>query len=107
MEQSSSSPNKEPLIISVSPNPQSEFKNEDRPSNGRRSYYLQIDYLSKDQFREDVYYLQSKGFDKKMITKVYILLKPKTKEQAEHMMTPVKGIYPHEFYASKRSSSNK
>ena len=23
------------------------------------------------------------------------------------MMTPVKGIYPHEFYASKRSSSNK
>lgn len=107
MEQSSSSPNKEPLIISVSPNPQSELKNEDRPSNGRRSYYPQIDYLSKDQFREDVYYLQSKGFDKKMLTKVYILLKPKSKEQAENMMTPVKGIYPHEFYASKRSSSNK
>ena len=107
MEKSSSSLNQEPLIISVSPNPQFDSTNEDRPSNGIRSYYPKIDYLSKDQFREDVDYLQSKGFDKKMITKVYILLKPKTKEQAEHMMTPVKGIYPHEFYPSKRSSSNK
>ena len=50
MEKSSSSPNQEPLIISVSPNPQFDSTNEDRPSNGRRSYYPQIDYLSKDQF---------------------------------------------------------
>ena len=64
------------------------------------------DYMSKDKYREELEYLKSKGFDEKMITKVYILLKPKSKEVAQLLMTPLNGIYPHQFYLSKRSSSN-
>ena len=50
------------------------------------------DYMSKDKYREELEYLKSKGFDEKMITKVYILLKPKSKEVAQLLMTPLNGI---------------
>lgn len=98
--------NTDALIISVNQNSNSDAKNISRPSTERKSFYPQIDYMSKDKYREELEYLKSKGFDEKMITKVYILLKPKCKEVAELLMTPLNGIYPHQFYLSKRSSSN-
>ena len=98
--------NTDALIISVNPNSNTDAKNPSRPSTERKSFYPQIDYMSKDKYREELEYLKSKGFDEKMITKVYILLKPKSKEVAQLFMTPLNGIYPHQFYLSKRSSSN-
>ena len=76
------------------------------PSTGRKSHYPQSDIIMKDKYREDMEYLRNKGYEQKMIEKVYILLKPKTKEQAESLMTPVDGIYSHKFYVSKRSSNH-
>ena len=98
--------NTDALIISVNQNSNTDAKNPSRPSTERKSFYPQIDYMSKDKYREELEYLKSKGFDEKMITKVYILLKPKSKEVAQLFMTPLNGIYPHQFYLSKRSSSN-
>ena len=98
--------NTDALIISVNQNSNTDAKNPSRPSTERKSFYPQIDYMSKDKYREELEYLKSKGFDEKMITKVYILLKPKSKEVAQLFMTPLNGIYPHQFYLSKCSSSN-
>lgn len=98
--------NRDSLIISVNSNSNFDAKKEDRPSNERKSFYPQIDYMSKDSFKEDVEYLKSMGFDEKMIIKVYILLKPKSTRQAELLMTKQEGFYIHRFYVSKRSTND-
>ena len=64
-------------------------ENKERPSTARKSYYPQSDSIMKDKYRKDMEYLRNKGYEQKMIEKVYILLKPKTKEDAEKLMTPV------------------
>ena len=40
------------------------------------------------------------GFDKKMINKVYILLRPENIERAIDYMTEIEGIYQHDFIST-------
>ena len=46
------------------------------------------------------------GFSQKMINKVYIILKPESIERAIDIMTPINGIYYHDFYENKKGNSD-
>ena len=46
------------------------------------------------------------GFEKKMINKVYILLRPENIERAIDYMTEINGIYQHNFLASNNPKEN-
>ena len=50
--------------------------------------------------KADIELLKSMGFDKKMINKVYILLRPENIERAIDYMTEIDGIYQHDFIES-------
>ena len=50
--------------------------------------------------KTDIDLLCQMGFDKKMINKVYILLRPENIERAIDYMTEIDGIYQHDFIAS-------
>ena len=50
--------------------------------------------------KSDIDLLVQMGFDKKMINKVYILLRPENIDRAIDYMTDVDGIYQHDFLAS-------
>ena len=50
--------------------------------------------------KSDIDLLVQMGFDKKMINKVYILLRPENIDRAIDYMTDVGGIYQHDFLAS-------
>ena len=61
------------------------------------------EFLEKDEgqnIKEDIELLKSMGFDKKMINKVYILLRPENIERAIDYMTEIEGIYQHDFISS-------
>ena len=45
------------------------------------------------------------GFDKGMIKKVYLFLKPRNIENAIELMTEINGIYQHDYYESRTSSN--
>ena len=50
--------------------------------------------------KSDIDLLVQMGFDKKMINKVYILLRPENIDRAIEYMTEVDGIYQHDFLSS-------
>ena len=61
------------------------------------------DFIGNDEgqnIKADIELLNSMGFDKKMINKVYILLAPESIERAIDYMTEIDGIYQHDFIAS-------
>ena len=51
-----------------------------------------------DYIKADIQTLKEMGYNKKMINKVYIILKPENIERAIDIMTPINGIYHHDFY---------
>ena len=53
-----------------------------------------------ENIKSDIQLLFQMGFDKKMINKVYILLKPPSIDRAIDYMTEVNGIYQHDFLES-------
>ena len=60
------------------------------------------DFLVTDEgqkIKEDIDLLKSMGFNKKMINKVYILLRPENIERAIDYMTEIDGVYQHDFIA--------
>ena len=50
--------------------------------------------------RADIDLLNEMGFDKKMINKVYVLLRPENIQRAIDYMTERNGIYQHNYLAS-------
>ena len=50
--------------------------------------------------KSDIELLNNMGFDRKMINKVYILLRPENIERAIDYMTEIDGVYQHDFIAS-------
>ena len=50
--------------------------------------------------KTDIELLNSMGFNRKMINKVYILLGPESIERAIDYMTEIDGVYQHDFIAS-------
>ena len=79
-------------------------------SNERNSFMIEDEinnFLDKDEGRNikaDIELLKNMGFDKKMINKVYILLRPENIERAIDYMTEIDGIYQHDFIASSNSN---
>ena len=60
-------------------------------------------FLDNDEgnsIKADIELLNNMGFDKKMINKVYILLRPENIERAIDYMTEIDGIYQHDFISS-------
>ena len=60
-------------------------------------------FLDKDEgqnIKADIELLNNMGFDKKMINKVYILLRPENIERAIDYMTELDGIYQHNFISN-------
>ena len=60
-------------------------------------------FLENDEgqnIKADIETLNIMGFDKKMINKVYILLRPENIERAIDYMTEIDGIYQHDFIPS-------
>ena len=61
------------------------------------------DFLETNEgqnIKADIDLLNSMGFEKKMINKVYVLLRPENIERAIDYMTEIDGIYQHDFIAS-------
>ena len=61
------------------------------------------EFLDNDEgqnIKNDIELLKSMGFEKKMINKVYILLRPENIERAIDYMTEIDGIYQHNFISS-------
>ena len=54
----------------------------------------------------DIELLNSMGFDKKMVNKVYILLGPANIERAIDYMTEIDGVYQHDFISSTKSNED-
>ena len=74
--------------------------------NEKNSFMIEdeiIQILDNDEgqnIKADIELLKSMGFDKKMINKVYILLRPENIERAIDFMTEIDGVYQHDFIAS-------
>ena len=74
--------------------------------NGRDSEIIEEEinnFLDKEEgqnIKSDIELLNDMGFDKKMINKVYILLKPENIERAIDYMTEINEIYQHDFVPS-------
>ena len=60
-----------------------------------------------EKIKSDVELLQAMGYDKKMINKVYILLRPENIERAVDYMTELNGVYQHNFFENHNSSKDK
>ena len=61
------------------------------------------DFLETNEgqnIKADIQLLNDMGFDKKMINKVYILLRPENMERAIDYMSEIDGIYQHDFVSS-------
>ena len=71
--------------------------------SARNSYNINHEMVSFLDTQEgqskkaDIELLQSMGFDKKMINKVYILLQPENIERAIDYMSQIDGLYQHDF----------
>ena len=65
-----------------------------------------LDILGSEEgqiIKNDIEVLKSMGFDKKMINKVYILLRPPNIERAIYYMTEIAGIYQHDFFMNSKN----
>ena len=65
-----------------------------------------IDNDVGQNIKADIELLNNMGFDKKMINKVYILLRPENIERAIDYMTEIDGIYQHDFIPSSNPKEN-
>ena len=73
----------------------------DRNSNAIESEIKDfLDTNEGQNIKADITFLTEMGFDKKMINKVYILLRPENLERAIDYMSERDGIYQHNFTAS-------
>ena len=59
------------------------------------------------KIKDDMQLLQEIGYDKKLINKVYVLLRPPNIERAIDYMTEVDGIYQHDFFESHNNKKDK
>ena len=57
------------------------------------------------KIKADIELLKDMGFDKKIINKVYILLRPENIERAIEYMTEIDGIYQHDFLEGNKEKS--
>ena len=65
-------------------------------------------FLSTDEgqiIKGDIELLVSMGFDKQIINKIYILLRPENIERAIDYMTEIDGIYQHDFFAGSKDQT--
>jgi len=62
-----------------------------------------LDSNDGKKIREDIELLTQMGFEKRMINKVYMLLRPESIERAIEYMSKVNGIYQHRFIPGKKS----
>ena len=60
-----------------------------------------------EMIASDILLLQDMGYDRKMINKIYILLKPENMERAIDLMTQIDGIYQHEFFENYNKEKDK
>ena len=56
--------------------------------------------------KADIELLNSMGFDKKMINKIYILLRPEKIEKAIELMIEINGKYQHDFIYKDKKNEN-
>jgi len=60
-----------------------------------------------EKIKSDVELLKDMGYDKKMINKVYILLRPENIERAVDFMTEINGVYQHNFFENHNPLKDK
>jgi len=86
-------------------------KKEEENENILLSSKIEIDdFISKEEsdiIKADIALLKEMGYGQKIINKVYIILSPPNIETAIDIMTPIKGIYNHDFYENIYQSKNK
>ena len=66
--------------------------------SSNNSFYEKLSVETK----KDIIFLIKSGYDKKMIIKLYIILKPSNVNEAIHYLTKENGISQHIFYSSKK-----
>ena len=59
-----------------------------------------------NETKKDILFLIKSGYDKKMIIKLYIFLKPANVNEAIHYLTKNKGIYQHIFFSSSQNKDS-
>ena len=64
-----------------------------------------LDTSEGQKIKADIELLEEMGFDKKIINKVYILLRPENIERAIEYMTEIDGIYQHDFLEGNKEKS--
>ena len=64
--------------------------------SSNNSFYEKLDIETK----RDIIFLIKSGYNKKIIIKLYILIKPSNIEEAVNYLTKENGIYQHIFYNS-------
>ena len=62
-----------------------------------RELQMLLDTDEGNNIKADIELLKSMGFDKKMINKVYLILRPENIERAVDFMTEIDGVYQHDF----------
>ena len=60
----------------------------------------------RNSIKADIELLKSMGFDKKMINKIYVLLRPENIERAIDYMTEIDGVYQHNFVNNINQKEN-
>ena len=60
-----------------------------------------------DMIVNDILLLEDMGYDKKMINKVYILLRPENIERAIDYMNEIDGIYQHDYFENHHKGKEK
>ena len=79
----------------------------------RDSYSIEKDMIKfmsdheGEMIINDIMLLEDMGYEKKMINKIYILLRPENMETAIEYMTEIDGIYQHDFFDNNYKSKNK
>ena len=56
--------------------------------------------------KADIQLLKEMGYNEKVINKIYILIRPENIERAIDLMTPINGIYHHDFYENYYKHKN-
>ena len=65
-----------------------------------------MENLLNQKEKEDIQLLNEKGFDKNMINKIYILLRPEKIEKAIELMIEINGKYQHDFIYKDKKNEN-
>ena len=89
---------------------ESNIKEKEEENNLLSSKISITDFISSedsDIIKADISLLKEMGYDKKLINKVYIIMSPPNIEEAINIMTPINGIYQHDFYENIYQSKNK